>query len=116
MDVNQVLKSEENMTKVSLSKLQSNHVTVLDGEKSIETFRHVLTSAVKEKGIANVASAQFSAKVTYADDQTETYYFWLGKKGEKSSFMHSENTSIIYTISEEQSEELLDLMKRVNKS
>ena len=111
-EANQILKSDQVVKKVSISKLQSKNVHVLDDEKSIETLRHALTSAVEEKGIANVGNPEFSAKIVYTDDQTETYYLWLGKKEKKSTFMHSENTHTIYTVSEEHTEELLDLIEK----
>ncbi|MBB6445620.1 hypothetical protein [Bacillus benzoevorans] len=38
-------------------------------------------------------------------------YLWIGEKGQRSTFMKPEDTHTIYTVSEEKTEKLIELVE-----
>ena len=105
------LKLEAEITKVSISKLQGKVTTVFDDSGSLNTIDDIMSSVVKQSGIVNMASPEFNLEVAYANDNKQTLYLWIGKKGRQSTFMNSNNTHTIYMVSEEMTDKLIDLIE-----
>lgn len=104
---NKNLKIDGVITKVSISK--GDETTVFDDDKSIETFNTVFTSAIKENGIVNMTNPEFYIDVVYANENKQSFYLWLGEKGEKSTLMKTDDTHTIHTVSEEMTDKIIDL-------
>ena len=105
------LKFDGEITKVSISKSKGNDTTVFDDDQSIETIKSVFASAVKENGIVNMANPEFYMDVVYANENKQRFQLWIGEKGEKSTLMRTDDTNTIYTVSEEMTDELIDLFE-----
>lgn len=104
---NKNLKIDEVITKVSISK--GDETTVFYDDKYIETFNTVFTSAIKENGIVNMTNPEFYIDVVYANENKQSFYLWLGEKGEKSTLMKTDDTHTIHTVSEEMTDKIIDL-------
>lgn len=113
--INLVLDGE--ITKVSISKLNNSDATVLDfsgtlnDKEALKTFKDILLDATEEEGIVNMVNPEFSLELTYEDGSKQEFNLWVGKEGQKSSLMKTSDTHTLYTISEEATHELTDLMK-----
>lgn len=105
------------ITEVSISKIKDSDATVSDfsgtlkDKEALKTFKNIIFNATKEEGIVNMSNPEFNIKLTYEDGSKQEFNLWLGKDGQKSSLMKTNNTHSIYTISEEDTRELTDLMK-----
>lgn len=108
---NEKLNFDGEITKVSISKVQGNITTVFDDEKSIETFRSIISSAVNENGIVNIVNPEFYMDVVYANKNKQSFELWIGEKGEKSALMKTDNTYTLYTVSKEMTDKLIDLIE-----
>lgn len=110
-DDKEKLKLVGEISKVSISKSKGNDTTVFNDDKSIETFNTIFTSAVKEKGIVNMSNPEFYIDVVYSNENKQSFHLWVGKKGEKSTLMRTDDTHTIYTVSEEMTDKLIDLIE-----
>ena len=108
---NEKLKLVGEISKVSISKSKGNDTTVFNDDKSIETFNTIFTSAVKEWGIVNMSNPEFYIDVVYSNENKQSFNLWVGKKGEKSTLMRTDDTHTIYTVSEEMTDKLIDLIQ-----
>lgn len=113
--INLVLDGE--IAKVSIYKLNNSDVTVLDisgtlnDKEALKTFKDILLDVTEEEGIVNMVNPEFSLELTYEDGIKQEFNLWVGKAGQKISLMKTNDTHNLYTISEEASHELTDLMK-----
>ena len=116
-DKNKIEQETEVVTKtdidkiVSISKSKGFDPTVFNDDKSIETFNTIFTSAVKEEGIVNMVNPEFYIDVVYSNENKQSFNLWVGEKGERSTFMNSNDTNTIYTVSEEMTDKLIDLIE-----
>jgi len=108
---NEKLNFDREITKVSISKAQGNIITVFDDEKSIETFKSIISSAVNENGIVNIVNPEYYMDVVYANKNKQSFELWIGEKGEKSALMKTNNTYTLYTVSKEMTDKLIDLIE-----
>ena len=105
------------ITEVSISKIKDSDATVSDfsgtlkDKEALKIFKNIILDATKEEGIINMSNPEFNIELTYEDDSKQEFNLWLGKDGQKSSLMKTNDTHSIYTISEEHTRELNDLMK-----
>ncbi len=106
-----------NITKVSISKssdfgkVNSNFFTVYEDKETLDIFKNVISNAVKQDGIVDIAKAEFDVEVIYTDGNKQGYHLWVGEKGQKSTLMDVNDTNTIYLISEDLTNKLIDLMK-----
>ena len=105
------LKLDGEISKVSISKLKGNDTTVFNDDKSIETFNTIFTSTVKENGIVNMSNPEYYIDVVYSNDNKQSFHLWIGENGEKSTLMKTDDTNTIYTVSEEMTDKLKDLIE-----
>lgn len=108
---------DENISKVSISKsngfgkVNSEFFTVYEDKETLEIFKNAISNAVKLEGIADMAEPEFDIKVVYTDGNKQGYHLWVGEKGQKSTIMNVNDTHTIYSISEEITNKLIDLVK-----
>ena len=106
-----------NLSKVSISKssgfgkVNSDFFTVYEDKETLNIFKNAISNAVKSEGIADMAEPEFDIEVIYTDGNKEDYHLWVGEKGQKSTLMDVNDTHTIYTISEEITNQLIDLVK-----
>lgn len=106
----------DEISKVSLSnsntigQINTDFFTVYEDEEVLETFQNIFTSAVKQEGIVDIAEPEFDLEVIYKEGNKQEYHLWLGEKDEQSTLMQVEDTHTIYTISEETTNQLIDLV------
>ncbi|MFJ7405236.1 MULTISPECIES: hypothetical protein [unclassified Lysinibacillus] len=106
-----------NISKVSISKssgfgkVNADFFTVYKDKDSLDIFNNAISTAVKREGIADMAEPEFDLKVSYIDGNKQGYHLWLGEKGQKSTIMKVNDTHFTYAISEEITEQLIDLLK-----
>ena len=106
----------DEISKVSLSnsntigQINTDFFTVYEDEEVLETFQNIFTSAVKQEGIVDIAEPEFDLEVIYKEGNKQEYHLWLGEKDEQSTLMQVEDTHTIYTISEEATNQLIDLV------
>ena len=105
------------ITKVIISILKESDRTysdlngTLNDKETLKTFKDIISSATKEDGIANMTHPDFKLELIYENDSKQELNLWLGVDGQKSSLMKTDNTNIIYTISEELTYELIELLQ-----
>ncbi len=113
--INLVLDGE--ITKVSIYKLKNSDATVLDfsgtlnDKEALKKFKNIILDSTKEEGIVNMINPEFRLELTYKDDSKQEFNLWADEDGQKSSLMKTNDTHTLYTISEEATYELMDLMK-----
>jgi len=109
--------SEVNISKVSISKssgfgkVNVDFFTVYKDKESLDIFNNAISTAVKREGIADMAEPEFDLKVSYTDGNKQGYHLWLGEKGQKSTLMMVNDTHTTYSISEEITNQLIDVLK-----
>lgn len=108
---NEIYKYEGEIAYISISKLEGDYITTFDDAGTIETIKNIILSAAKEKGIVNMASPEFNMNVVYENKSKQRFYLWIGEKGEKSALMKPDDTHTIYTVSEEMTSKLIDLIE-----
>ncbi|MFJ5765943.1 hypothetical protein ACIP9C_11280 [Lysinibacillus sp. NPDC093210] len=106
-----------NISKVSISKssgfgkVNADFFTVYKDKESLDIFNNAIASAVRREGIADMVEPEFDLKVRYTDGNKQGYHLWIGEKGQKSTLMKVNDTHTTYSISEEITEQLIDLLK-----
>lgn len=101
----ETLKFDEEIVKVKISNGQT-----FDDTDSVETFTNILASAVKESGIVNITNPEYKLDV-YTKNHSKSFHLWIGDKGEKSVLMKTEDNNHIYTISEDLTDKLVNLIE-----
>lgn len=105
------LKLKREISKVSISHSKGSDTSIFDDDKSLKTFESIILSAVKESGLVNMADPEFNMDVVYANKNKRSYYLWIGEKGQKSVLMKTDDTYTVYTVSEEMTDTLIDLIE-----
>lgn len=116
---NSELKSEDNNTliiedeiaKISISKSKGVNPTVLEEDKDVETFKSIFSNANKELGEVNMANPEYYLDVVYTYENKQSFHLWIGEKGQKSTLMETDDTHTIYTVSEEMTDKLIELVE-----
>jgi len=115
--INNELQLDGEITKVSISKskgfgkINSDFFAVFNDEETLKTFRSLISSAVKEEGIVDMIEPEFDLEVIYENENLQQFHLWVGEKGQRSTLMKIDNTHTIYTVSEEMTNKLIDLVK-----
>lgn len=114
---NNNLKSETEITEISISKSKGVSPTVFEEDEVLETFRSIISSAVKEEGIVSMVNPPGAyLDVIYANEKKQSFHLWIGEKGQKSTLMKTEDTHTIFTVSEEMTDKLIDLVDNYDES
>lgn len=106
-----------NISKVNISKsngfgkLNSDFFIVYQDKESLDIFNNAISTAVKREGVADMAEPEFDLKVSYTGGNKQGFHLWLGENGQKSTIMKVNDTHITYSISEEMTDQLIDLLK-----
>ena len=100
------------ISKVNISEIGKTGIIVLEDDASIETIEQMISSAVKVNGEVDMPSPEFKMDVFYTNDEHEqSFYLWIGEKGEKSALMRTEEMHFIYTISAIWTDKLIVLIE-----
>lgn len=108
---NKILATDSIFKSITISRSKGIDGITLDDKESLKTFQNILSSAVKEDGIVNMVDPEFYLNVAFDKDNQHILHLWIGKKGQRSTFMKAENTYTIYTISEEMTDKLSKLVE-----
>ena len=93
---NEKLQLVGEISKVNISEIGKTGMIVLEDDASIETIEQMISSAVKVNGEVDMPSPEFKMDVFYTNDQHEqSFYLWIGEKGEKSALMSTEEMHFI---------------------
>lgn len=109
--------SKVEISKVSISKsngfgkVNSDFDTVYEDGKTLKFFNDVISSLVKQAGIVNMSDSDFDLELIYTDGTKQGYHLWVGEKGQTSTLMNTDDTHTIYSISEEMTNEIIDLVE-----
>lgn len=114
---NSELISDREIKQISISKssgfgkVNLDFFAVFEDEETLEIFRTVLSRAVRQEGIVDMVEPEFDLEVVYKNGDKEGFHLWIGQKGEKSTLMNVDSTHTIYTVSEELTNRLIDIIK-----
>lgn len=111
-DYNQ-LKLDGEITEIIVSKTKGVNATVFEKEEVIETFKSIISGAIKESGIVNMANPELYLDVVYENENKQSFYLWIGEKGQESTLMKSDDTHTIYTVSAEMNEMAIELVENI---
>ena len=105
-----VLSVGDDINKIIVSKMKGTDEKIFEDTESIDAFELILTSAVKDDGIVNMAQAEY--KVDFYQDETkqQSLWVWIGEQDEKGVFMKPEDTHTTYSISVEENNKLVELV------
>ena len=105
-----VLSVGDDINKIIVSKMKGTDEKIFDDTESIDAFELILTSAVKDDGIVNMAETEY--KVDFYQDETkqQSLWMWIGEQDEKGVFMKPEDTHTTYSISVEENNKLVELV------
>lgn len=105
------------IAKVSIShskgfqELNTDFFVEFEEEVVLEMFEDLLANAVQQEGIVDMAEPEFDVEILYEDESTQQFYLWLGEPNQTSTLMNLENTHIIYTVSANFTDDLIELLK-----
>lgn len=108
---NQKLLINNDFKSIIVSKNKGVDEVSIDDKESIKALQSILSSAVKEPGIVDMAAPEFYLEVVYDKENYKSFYLWVGEKGQRSTFMKTEDTHTIYTVEDERTVELIDLIE-----
>jgi len=106
-----VSNATSDLKSVSVSKPDGSNEITFDDKESLKAFQNIFNSAVKEPGIVDMAPPEFYLEAIYDKENHPSFYLWIGEKGYRSTLMKTEDTHTIYTVSEEKTDKLIELVK-----
>ncbi|WP_226675015.1 hypothetical protein [Mesobacillus jeotgali] len=107
----QQLSLNNDFKSVSITKPKGFNKITFDDKESLKAFQDIFSNAVREPGEVNIADPEFYMDVIYDKNNQQRIYLWIGKKGQKSTFMKLEDTSTIYTFSNDMTDKLIELVE-----
>ena len=110
---NNQLKLDGEITKIIVSKTKGVNATVFEKDEVIETFKSIISGAIKEAGIVNMANPELYMDVVYENENKQSFYLWIGEKGQKSTLMKTDDTHTIYTVSEGMNDMVIELVESI---
>ncbi|WP_394191812.1 hypothetical protein [Paenisporosarcina quisquiliarum] len=113
VDDNNQLKLDGEITKIIISKTKGVNATVFEKDEVIETFMNIISGAIKESGIVNMANPDLYMDVVYENGNKQSFYLWIGEKGQKSTLMKTDDTHTIYTVSGEMNDMVIELVESI---
>ena len=110
VEMSESLEIDGEIIKVSISNLEDNNKILFDDSESLKVFKEIFTNAVRLNGIVNMVAPEFIIDVVFINENEQKFYLWIGQTGEKSSLMKIDDTHTIYTVSEDMTGKLNDLI------
>jgi len=98
------------ITNISISKTKGNGF-VFENDEIIEKVKGIISSAIKENGIVNMANPEYYMDVVYENGKKQSFHLWIGERGQNTTLMDTDDTHTIYTVSKEMSEKLIDIVE-----
>lgn len=114
VDVSNMLLSKINISNSKgFATVNTDFFAVYEDEETLETLQNAFTNAVMVAGMVDMMEPEYDLEFIYKDGTKEAYHLWIGerKRDTKSTIMKVEDTHFIYTISEEATNLLLDMVK-----
>lgn len=108
---NKNLSIEKDFVSIGVSKTKGIKEIIYDDKESLKAFQDVFSSAASEPGIVNMTSPEFYMDVVHDKNNQQSLYLWIGKKGQKSTFMKAEDSNTIYFVPEEMTDKLIEFVK-----
>ncbi|WP_053362536.1 hypothetical protein [Bacillus sp. FJAT-27251] len=96
---------------ISISKTKGSNEMDFDDEETLKVFQDIFSSAEREPGIVDIADPEFYMDVFYGNDNHQSLYLWIGKKGQRSTIMKTEDTHTIYTVSNDMTDKLIEIVQ-----
>lgn len=106
------------ITKVSISEakgfgfINPEFFAEYEDEETLELFRGMISSAIKQQGIVDMIEPEYDLEVVYQDGDKQGYHLWLGDSGQKSTIMNVDNTHTIYTVPAAITDKLINVIKQ----
>lgn len=107
----ETVSNESEWISISISKTKGVDAITFDDQETINALQSIFASAIKVAGIADMTDPEFYLKIVDNKENQQHFHFWIGEKGQKSTLMSTEDTHTIYTISEELTEQLIELVE-----
>ena len=82
-----------------------------EDKATLHTLENIISSAVQEPGIVDMAEPQFDLELTYSDGSVQGYHLWVGSTGQRSTLMKVTDTHTVYSVSKEMTETLRELVQ-----
>ena len=95
---------------VSISKTKGVDVITFHDPETINALQSIFDNAVKEPGIVNVTDPEFFLEFVDNKENQHFLHLWIGEEGQRSSLMNTEDTHTIYTVSEKETDQLIELV------
>ncbi|MGE7602529.1 hypothetical protein ACQKL5_08455 [Peribacillus sp. NPDC097675] len=96
---------------ISISKIKGFNEITFDDKETLKAFQDIFSSAIREPGIVDIADPEFYLDVVYDKDNPQNLFLWIGEKGQRSTFMKTEDTNTIYTVSNDMTDKLIELVE-----
>lgn len=107
----QRLTIDGDFSSITVSKSRGMNEITFNDRESLKTFQAVLSSAVKQEGVVDMASPEYYMEVLYNKEKKESLYVWIGGKWHRSTFMKTEDTHTIYAVSEKETDTLISMVE-----
>ena len=107
------LKLDGEITKIIVSKTKGVNATVYEKDEVIETFKSIISGAIKEGGIVDMTNPELYMDIVYENENKKSFYLWIGGKGQKSTLMKTDDTHTIYTVSGEMNDKVIELVESI---
>ncbi|MDQ0272404.1 hypothetical protein [Cytobacillus purgationiresistens] len=111
LENNKYLAMDSNFINIGITKLKGVDNLIFDDKESLKAFQEVFSSASKEESIVNMNDPEYYVNLVYVKNTQRSLYLWIGEKGQRSTFMKTEDTHTIYTVSEEMTGKLSELVE-----
>ena len=113
VDVSNVLLSKINISNSKgFGTVNTDFFAVYEDEPTLETLQNAFTNAVMVAGMVDMMEPEYDLEFINTDGTKQAYHLWIGERERdtKSTIMKVEDTHFIYTISEEATNLLLDMV------
>lgn len=113
LEENEKLEIDVEFSVVTLTIIKEGKSFVFDDYNALEQFKSIISSAVKENGIVNIANPDYSVDIINENKDKQVLHLWLGGAFEESTLMNTNDTHIIYILPGESTNKILDLIEQV---
>ncbi|MGE7979320.1 hypothetical protein [Psychrobacillus sp. NPDC093200] len=113
LEENEKLEIDVEFSVVTLTIIKEGKSIVFDDYNALEQFKSIISSAVKENGIVNIANPDYSVDIINENKDKQVLHLWLGGAFEESTFMNTNDTHTIYILPGESTNKILDLIEQV---
>lgn len=113
LEENEKLEIDVEFSVVTLTIIKEGKSIVFDDYNALEQFKSIISSAVKENGIVNIANPDYSVDIINENKDKQVLHLWLGGAFEESTLMITNDTHTIYILPSESTNKILDLIEQV---